>query len=253
MVAKTPLPSETDDKTERPRFKARDVIKILLWCERHCCLCEKSCDTNIEIHHIEQEGSKKKLSNIDNAIPLCFDCHGRINSYNPKHGVGTAYKVREIKTRRDQIYEKHTRHLVPITHFEITQVVRRNLSFPLRQLPDVGFNLEHVDPRFLPVTAKVEVKCLLDKKDQGIIIDHSGYYNGKTHWHLNPSFIIFGHFSVPEKCVTHVKSGKDFKIEVRVTIIDQYGREHRHLPLCWTYFPEAKDWYIEPRSFTTWT
>lgn len=238
---------------KRAPFKPRDVIKILLWCERHCCLCEKPCDTNIEIHHIEREGSKRKLSNIENAIPLCFDCHGRINSYNPKHGVGTAYKVKEIKARRDQIYEKHTRHLVPVTFFEITQVVRMNPELPSRQLPDVGFNLKHVDPRFLPVTAKVEVRYLLDQKYQGMIEGHNGYYNGETDWHLNPTSIIFGHFSVPEKCVTHEESGKDFKIEVQVTIVDQYGRPHRHLPQAWTYVPTLNYWYIEPRSFTKWT
>jgi len=236
-----------------PPFDESDKIKVLLWSERHCCLCDKQCDTNIEIHHIKQEGTDEELSRIENAIPLCYDCHGRIHSRNPKGAIGTAYRINELTARRDQIYEKYTRRLVPITHYEITQIMRNNLSFPLRQLPDVGFNLQHIDPRFLPVKAKVEVKCLLDKEDQGIMPDPSGYYNGMTNWHLNPSFTIFGHFSVPEKCAAHVKSKKDFKIEVRVTIIDQYGKEHRHLPLCWTYDSNLNNWYIEPRSFTTWT
>lgn len=122
MSAEKSSPSESGKEAKRPPFKDEDKIKILLWCERHCCLCEKSCDTNIIIHHIEQDESpREKLSDIDNAIPLCYDCHGRIRSYNPKHAVGTAYRIREIKTRRDQIYEKYTRHLVPITHFEITK------------------------------------------------------------------------------------------------------------------------------------
>lgn len=247
----------TAEKPKRPPpFKDEDKINILLWCERHCCLCEKPCDTNIVIHHIEQkeskEMSKEMLSNIDNAIPLCYDCHGRIRSYNPKHAVGTAYRNREIKTRRDQIYEKYTRHLVPITHFEITQVVRMNCSLALRPFPDVGFNLVHRDERFLPVTAKVEVKCLLDKKDEGIMDDPTGYYNGKTDWNLNPTSIICGHFSVPEKYATGVKEKRDFKIEVRVTIIDQYSRPHRLLPQCWTYVSTDNYWFLEPRSFTEW-
>jgi hypothetical protein len=241
------------NKSKRPPFKAKDVIKILLWCERHCCLCEITCDTNIIIHHIEQEGSKEKLSNIDNALPLCYDCHGRVKSYNPKHAVGTSYKIRELKTRRDQIYEKYTRHLVPIVHLEITQVLRMNYSLPLRPFPDVGFNLIHRDPRFLPVTVTVEVKCLLDRIDDGLMDDPSGYYNGVTEWNLNPTSIVFGHFTIPRKYSDCVKASRDLKIEVRVTLIDQYGRPHRLLPQCWTYVPQDNSWFLEPRSFTNWT
>ncbi len=241
-----------EKRSKRPPFKDEDKIKILLWCERHCCLCEKPCDTNIIIHHIEQEGSEEKLSDTDNAIPLCYDCHGRIGSYNPKHAVGTAYRIKEIKTRRDQIYEKYTRHLVPITHFEITQVLRMNRNLPLRQFPDVGFNLTHSDQRFLPVTAKVEVKFLLDKKNPEMIDDPAGYYSGATEWNLNPTSIVFGHFTIPEKYVSGVKENRDLKIEVRVTIIDQYGRPHKLLPQCWTYVPTDNCWFLEPRSFMEW-
>jgi len=89
-------------------FSEPDKIKILLWCDRHCCLCRKQCGTNIVIHHIEQRG--KKSSNIDNAIPLCLECHGKIKSYNPEHSVGTKYRIQEIKARRNQIYDRYTRH-----------------------------------------------------------------------------------------------------------------------------------------------
>ena len=231
-----------------PPFKDENKIKMLLWCDRHCCLCDKQCDTNIEIHHIEQEGNKEKLSNIDNAIPLCFDCHGRIKSYNPEHRVGTSYKIEEIKARRDQIYETHTRHLVPITNSRITQVVRRNLSLSLRKFPNVGFNLKHSDTRFLPVNAKVEVKFILDGKKIIPMDDPNGYYSGKTEWNLNPATIIFGNFSVPKEFA----DTEDLKIEVRVTIIDQYRRPHKLLPQCWTYVRKANYWFLEPRSFTEW-
>ena len=26
--------------------------KVLLWCDRHCCLCRKPCGINIEVHHL---------------------------------------------------------------------------------------------------------------------------------------------------------------------------------------------------------
>jgi len=237
------MPSESP-----PQFKDEDKIKVLLWCERHCCLCEKACDTNIVIHHLRQEGDN--LSDIDNSIPLCFDCHGKIKSYNPKHPVGTSYKIEEIKARRNQIYEKHTRHLVPPIHFEVTQVIRDNLSLGLRKFPNVGFNLSHNGVVFLPVRVKVEAKVILGGKDLGFIEDEKGYYNGKTAWHLNPTSKVFGNFNVPKM---YVESTDDFKIEVRVTVIDEYGREHRHLPQCWTYMRKNNYWFLEPRSFTRWT
>lgn len=130
--------------------------------------------------------------------------------------------------------------------------MRMNCNLPLRQFPDVGFNLMHADQRFLPVTAKIEAKFLLDRKDPEMIDDPAGYYNGVTEWNLNPTSIVCGHFTVPEKYVNGVKEKRDFKIEVRVTIIDQYRRPHRLLPQCWTYVPTDNNWFLEPRSFTDW-
>ena len=231
-----------------PPFSDKDKIKMLLWGDRHCCLCGKTCDTNIVIHHIRKTG--RNLSDIDNGIPLCFDCHGRIGSYNLEHPVGTSYRIEEIKRRRDQIYENHTRHLVPPIHFEITQIVRKDPRLPMRKFPDVGFNIIHCGSSFLPVKARVEVKHVLGGKDLGVMKDRNDYYSGEVEWHLNPTTTIFGHFSVPKECT---KSAKDLKIEVRVTIIDQYEREHQYLTQCWTYVRKDNYWFLEPRTFTKWT
>ena len=230
-----------------PEFSEADRIKVLLWCERHCCLCGKSCDTNIIIHHIEQEGDN--LSDISNAIPLCFDCHGKINSYNPKHSVGTSFRTNEIKKRRDQIYEEYTRHLVPPIHFEITQITNGNYKLPPRTFPNIGFNISHNGITFLPVNALVELKYILDGKDLGIMKDPTGYYSGEIEWNLNPTTIFYGNFSAPPECSNNYL---DLKIEVRVTVIDQYRRLHKYLPHAWTYVRKDNYWFLEPRSFTSW-
>jgi hypothetical protein len=231
-----------------PEFSEDDRIKVLLWCERHCCLCGKACDTNIIVHHIKQEG--ENLSDIDNAIPLCFDCHDKIKSYNPDHPVGTSYRTKEIKARRDQVYEDFTRRLVPPIHFEITQVIRDNYELPLRIFPKVGFNIRHCGTVFLPVNATVRLKHILDGKDLGVMEDPTGYYSGKTEWNLNPTTKIYGNFTVPAECQENEKS---LKIEVMVTIIDQYRRPHNYLPHAWTYVRKDNNWFLEPRSFTAWT
>jgi len=226
-------------------FKDEDKIKVLLWCDRHCCLCGKPCGTNIIVHHIEQKG--ENLTDINNAIPLCLNCHGKIKNYNPQHPVGTAYKIKEIKARRDQIYEKYTRHLVPPIHFEMTQIIGDNPAL-IRKFPNVGFNLSHLGD-FLPVRVRVEVKHILDGKDLGIMKDNTGYYSGITLWNLNPRMKIYGNFSVPRECA---ESSEDLKVEIRITIIDHYDREHTYLPQCWTYVRGDNYWFLEPRSFTNW-
>lgn len=230
-----------------PPFDEKDKIRILLWSERHCCLCEKPCDTNIVIHHIQQEGSDEELSDIDNAIPLCFECHGKIKSYNLAHRVGTSYRIAEIKSRRNQIYDKFTRHLVPIVTFSINQGAPNKPE--LSTFPTVITYVTH-SSLSLPVRAKVEVKHVLDGKDLGVMKDDSGYYSGETIWHLNPAVKFHGNFTILKEC----QDGKGaLKLEARLTIIDEYERPHLMLPQAWTYVRESHYWFMEPRSFTTWT
>ncbi|MFH1940707.1 MAG: hypothetical protein ABIL68_01285 [bacterium] len=90
-------------KNKRKDIDEETRSKLFLWSERHCCFCGKACSTNIEIHHIDCDHSN---NDEDNLIPLCFDCHGELERYNPKHPKGTKYRYLEIKSRRDQIYEK---------------------------------------------------------------------------------------------------------------------------------------------------
>ena len=79
--------------------------EIMLKCARHCVLCHKPCGTNIEIHHIIPV-SKGETNDFDNLIPLCFDCHAKVGSYNREHPKGTKYGVKELKRIRDDFYSK---------------------------------------------------------------------------------------------------------------------------------------------------
>lgn len=72
---------------------------------RHCCLCHKFCGIKIEIHHIKPraEGGPDTLQN---AIPLCFDCHADMRTYDAKHPKGTKYTEAELTRFRDNWFEK---------------------------------------------------------------------------------------------------------------------------------------------------
>lgn len=222
----------------KSEFSEDVKVRSLLWSYRHCCLCEKPCGTDIEVAHIE-----KDKNDIDNAIPLCYDCHSEIGKYNAEHPRGNKYRPKELKTRRDQIYEKYTRPLVPPIQFEITQIIRDDPRLQ-RKMPNVGFNLSHLG-NSNPVKAEVEAKIFLGDKPKGFV--NSKYYNGERTWHLNPLTKFYGNFNVPSECV---KSDKKLRIEVKVTIIDIYSREHELLPVCYTYVRKDNYWYLEPTSFS---
>lgn len=222
----------------KSEFSEAIKAKSLLWSYRHCCLCEKHCGTNIEVAHIE-----KGKNDLDNAIPLCYDCHSEIGKYNEKHPLGNKYRPKELKTRRDQIYEKYTRHLVPPIHFEITQVVQNDPRFQ-RKPPNVGFNLSHLG-NSNPVKAKVEARIFLGSKSLGLA--SSRYYNGEITWNLNPRTQFFGNFDIPHECM---ESDERLTIEVRVVIIDIYEREHELFPVCFTYIRKDNHWFLEPTSYS---
>jgi len=209
--------------------------KVLLWCDRHCCLCKKACGTNIEVHHIVPEPNGGD-STIDNSIPLCFDCHGSIKHYNPKHPKGSSYKTKEIKARREQIYEEFTRHLVPIVYYEIRQQPPGGVK---RTLPDVGFRIQNMGKTF-PIKVRVNISAECGNKSAPI---RSKYYSGKRLWHLNPRFTISGHFDFPKILL---KENAQKRLHVQVSLIDQYEREHAHLPIEYAYKDDNQDWFLEP-------
>ncbi len=55
----------------------------------------------MELDHIvpRAEGGSDE---IDNAIPVCFECHAEIHLYNPQHPRGRKYRPEELRAHRDQ-------------------------------------------------------------------------------------------------------------------------------------------------------
>lgn len=215
-------------------FLEADKIKLLLWCDRHCCLCNKACGTDIEIAHIDEKG----LREIDNAIPLCFDCHARIGHYNRRHPRGNKYKPEELKARRNQIYEQHTRALVPPIDYRITQQLRDGAQRPL---PSVGFIISHLGDS-LPVKARVVVNVFREQLNLGHPTGGK-LYDGRHLWNLNPRFAFSGHFELP---LAAREAPGTLEARVTVTVVDQYDREHELLPFSWIYSPDSQSWYPHP-------
>ena len=76
----------------------------LLACQRCCCICHKFCGSKMELHHIRQPGDGGDNS-PGNCIPLCFDCHADVTSYNPEHPKGRKYAESEVRIHRDMWFQ----------------------------------------------------------------------------------------------------------------------------------------------------
>jgi hypothetical protein len=78
---------------------------LFVKCGRYCCLCHKFCGTKIEAHHIipEEQGGSNAESN---GIPLCFDCHAEVISYNEKHPKGNKFSRRELRSHKNNWFNK---------------------------------------------------------------------------------------------------------------------------------------------------
>jgi len=107
-----------------------------------------------------------------------------------------------------------------------------------RTFPDVGFVLSHLGDS-LPVRVRVVVAVL---RGSACLAVPSDYYSGVKLWRLNPKFTIFGHF----ESLDNVQPGKKLRLQVNVSVIDQYEREHAWLPTGFVYVPEQNYWYLEP-------
>jgi hypothetical protein len=82
-------------------FNRDEVEKLLADCQRRCCICHRFCGVKIETDHIvpAEEGGQ---DDIDNAIPVCFECHAEIHSYNDKHPRGRKYTPGELKLHKER-------------------------------------------------------------------------------------------------------------------------------------------------------
>ena len=208
--------------------------KLLLWCDRRCCLCRRTCEILIELHHIVPK-SEGGTDDEDNAIPLCFDCHAKVGHYNDLAPRGTKFKPEELKKRREQVYEEYTRHLVPGLGYKVIQAGR--------QLPDVGFVVQHLGD-----APPVRLRVMLDAYIDGQLKNAERVdplYRGGLLWNLNPKEGVHGHFPLPDAaCI----ESRDLRVEINITISDVYERAHKLLPVTYVYSREGGEWWLDPLS-----
>jgi hypothetical protein len=82
-------------------FNRDDVAKLLAACHRRCCICHRFCGVKIETDHIRPTADSGN-DDISNAVPVCFDCHAEIHSYNDKHPRGRKFTSEELTEHKAQ-------------------------------------------------------------------------------------------------------------------------------------------------------
>ena len=90
-------------------FNRYDVSELLSRCHRRCCICHRFCGVKIETDHIiptESGGGDE----IENAIPVCFECHAEIHSYNDSHPRGRKFQPEELRQHKYQLLRICSEH-----------------------------------------------------------------------------------------------------------------------------------------------
>jgi len=82
-------------------FDKDEVSKLLAQCHRRCCVCHRFCGVKMELHHVEHK-SKGGSDKIENAIPVCFECHAEVNHYNDAHPRGRKFTGEELLAHKKQ-------------------------------------------------------------------------------------------------------------------------------------------------------
>lgn len=82
-------------------FRQDEVDDLLVSCHRRCCICHRFCCVKIETDHMLPK-SENGTDSIENAIPVCFECHAEIHLYNNKHPRGRKYHAEELRKHKKQ-------------------------------------------------------------------------------------------------------------------------------------------------------
>jgi len=137
----------------------------------------------MELHHIKEKAKGGDDSEA-NALPVCFDCHAEVGSYNDDHPKGTKYRREELVARRESLYKLvesgalAVQILVAQLSENSVKGTASDVSFAIDALPKLNGPSEDAEDllaRFLddskPLDALRSKIDLLNERDSAWVID----------------------------------------------------------------------------------
>jgi len=82
-------------------FNESQAAELLAACHRRCSVCHRFCGVKMELDHIVQRADEGP-DDIENAIPVCFECHAEMKLYNVKHPLGRKFRPNELRLHKQQ-------------------------------------------------------------------------------------------------------------------------------------------------------
>jgi hypothetical protein len=79
---------------------------------RHCSVCHRYKGVKMEVHHLIQEADGGP-NTLENAIPLCFDCHSDAGHFNNRHPKGSKLSIPGLTKSRDSWYNFVSENSIP--------------------------------------------------------------------------------------------------------------------------------------------
>ena len=116
-------------------FDRDQVADLLVQCHRRCCICHRFCGFKMETDHITppNEGG---TDDIDNALPVCFECHAEIHCYNTDHPRGRKFTAEELVSKREDVKRtldilltERVESIDGVQYFEVIQVSLTDFQF----------------------------------------------------------------------------------------------------------------------------
>lgn len=177
-------------------FSQKVAEDLLVQAARCCCLCRQYKGTKIEVHHIAQQADGGS-DEPENGIPLCFDCHAEVESYNTKHPRGRKFQPSELKRLRDEWFGLVASGKVPsvaVFQDEDTQLIRfYSQCFDRPAFQDYfqqEGSMEAFDKAIEDTITAINTGCLLSRDGKTLAMARGKSYLHNPQWRDQMDVII---------------------------------------------------------------
>ena len=113
------------------------IDKMMVKCGRRCCICRRSRQTKLQVHHIREKGQGGS-DEEDNLIVLCLSCHSDVHTKVP---FARKFSENEQKGHRDALVKRVADGVFPAEDTDDTDEAIRVVIREMRSVPTTRIDL----------------------------------------------------------------------------------------------------------------